>query len=107
MVQDIKTPYDDLTAYDVAPRLKAEARLKQEGYRQAIRDFGDSCLAKLKPGEPIFVLRAQDMVAPEIVRAWAIAANSKGTPLRKTDAAMDLADEMDKWTHTHGSKVPD
>lgn len=35
----------------------------------------DSCLAKVKPGEPIFVLRGQDMLAPHFVRAWATLAH--------------------------------
>lgn len=31
----------------------------------------DSCLAKVREDEPIFVLRGQDVLAPDIVRAWA------------------------------------
>jgi hypothetical protein len=31
----------------------------------------DPCLCKLKPGEPIFVLRGQDTSTPTLVREWA------------------------------------
>ena len=37
----------------------------------AIRQFDDDCLAKVEVGEPIFVLRAQDVTAAETVEAWA------------------------------------
>jgi len=33
-------------------------------------DLHDDILTKLQPGEPFFVLRAQDMLAPEIMQLW-------------------------------------
>ena len=32
----------------------------------------DACLANVKGDEPIFVLRAQDQLAPNAVKAWAM-----------------------------------
>ncbi len=57
----------------------------------------DSCLDKVKPGEPIFVLRAQDALAPKIVREWAIAALRADVDPYKINEALDCADEMEKW----------
>lgn len=57
--------------------------------------------------EPIFVLRAQDIVAPEIVREWAYRAAMAGTPREKVVAARKIADQMEDWQIAHRRKVPD
>lgn len=67
----------------------------------------DSCLKKGAPDEPIFVLRAQDKLAPNLVRMWAASAASQGTPYEKTREGRELADRMEQWQAEHGSKVPD
>lgn len=67
------------------------------GKRNTDGTWEDSCLAKVKPEEPIFVLRAQDFIAPKLVRAWAIQAKAVGCPLEKVQEALDCADSMDKW----------
>lgn len=41
------------------------------GKRREDGTWEDSCLEKLKPGEPFFVLRAQDRTAPILVEVWA------------------------------------
>ena len=86
---------------------------------QIIREHcGDPCLAKVKEGEPIFVLRAQDATASDYVRDWArdlgisVAANSNiatdSERFQRTKAkiaeANDLADRMEAWPDR---KVPD
>ena len=38
----------------------------------------ETCFNKLKPGEPYFVLRAQDTLASSLVRAWASLAKANG-----------------------------
>lgn len=57
----------------------------------------DPCLAKAAPDEPIFVLRAQDKLAPEIVRAWAIRAEAHGCAPEKLREAYALAEAMEQW----------
>ena len=69
------------------------------GYRDT-----DSCLQKVGPDEPIFVLRAQDELAASLVRLWAGRARAAGAPAEKVDEAYACADAMDAWP-TH--KVPD
>ena len=66
----------------------------------------DSCLARARDDEPIFVLRAQDMFAPELVRKWAELA-FQGTPALKIEEALACADAMEAWVRKHGTKVPD
>jgi len=68
---------------------------------------------KILPGappavdEPAFVLRAQDKLAPTIVRAWAFAAAGEGVDTEKVADAYSIADEMDRWQKDNGCKVPD
>jgi hypothetical protein len=54
--------------------------------------------------EPIFVLRAQDMLAPTLVRQWADEAERNGCPKQKVDEARDLAGAMEQWP---SRKFPD
>jgi ribosomal protein L7Ae-like RNA K-turn-binding protein len=57
----------------------------------------NKCLQKVATDEPIFVLRAQDILAPEVVRAWARQAKEHGTPAVKVHEALALADAMERW----------
>lgn len=57
----------------------------------------DTCLQKAAENEPIFVLRAQDMLAPGIVREWAKQAAAHGCSQEKVLEAHSLADRMDQW----------
>ena len=68
--------------------------------------IGTSCLSRASHDEPIFVLRAHDPIAAEIVRQWArdyryakTDANGRTTDRQHTKflEAMTLADQMDKW----------
>ena len=61
-------------------------------------------LAKVGDDEPIFVLRAQDMLAPEMVRAWAYAAEASGCPPEKVNEALAIATRMEQWPKR---KMPD
>lgn len=67
----------------------------------------DACLAKAKDDEPIFVLRAQDKLAPALVRMWANLAEVHGCGTMKLNEAELLADRMEAWAGTNGSKWPD
>lgn len=77
----------------------------------------DRCLQKVSDDEPIFVLRAQDRLAPALVRQWArdmlihgLIGNAVEDPdkieeLRtRAKEACDQADEMERW---HTRKYPD
>ncbi len=57
----------------------------------------NSCLSKAADNEPLFVLRAQDKLAPIVVRIWAILAEQHGTDLEKVHEAKRLAFEMEQW----------
>lgn len=68
----------------------------------------ESCLNKAAPEEPIFVLRANDPVAAQVVRYWASCYvdhkreyNTDGIltnkQLSKAQEARGLANEMDSW----------
>jgi len=68
------------------------------------RKSSDSCLSKVGKNEPIFVLRAQDKLAPIVVEQWATLAFGTGVPLKKVLGARKLADEMRQWPNR---KLPD
>ncbi len=67
---------------------------------------GPSCLTSAADDEPIFTLRANDELAPEIVRAWAYEYfdSKKDDRFNVTDAqrakfreALALANQMEAW----------
>lgn len=68
---------------------------------------GPSCLTNATDDEPVFVLRANDELAPDIVRLWAAmykhqkqAACRNGLnydQIAKHKEALNLADQMDHW----------
>jgi hypothetical protein len=67
----------------------------------------DACLAKVYSDEPIFVLRAQDRLAPALVKLWAELASLHGAPFGKTAEAIKLAMRMEGWAATNHTKWPD
>jgi hypothetical protein len=67
----------------------------------------DSCLAKVADDEPIFVLRAQDKSAPDLIRQWA-ASNHATLADGRFQEAHRIADAMDAWQRETGrGKWPD
>jgi hypothetical protein len=58
---------------------------------------GKGCLGKAHPDEPVFVLRGQDALAGDLVRAWADKAKEHGAAPGKVREARALAAQMDKW----------
>jgi len=65
------------------------------------------CLAKAAGDEPLFILRAKDMLAPGVVRVWVHYARASGVPEEKLNEALELAERMERWQAKHGKKVPD
>ncbi len=87
---------------------------KREALTQAASGLG--CLGKARDDEPVFILRAQDRFAPQLVEEWArlvddnvrfavseAADNSK----RKASRARALAHQMRAWQELNKSKTPD
>jgi hypothetical protein len=65
-------------------------------------------LTRVAEDEPVFILRAKDKHAADVVRLWAKKAELSGTPRAKVDEALDLAHEMDRWAKVNGgARVPD
>jgi hypothetical protein len=62
------------------------------------------CFAKAADDEPLFVLRAQDRLAPDVVREWARLAEAHACAPHKVAEARSLADAMERWPHR---KLPD
>lgn len=70
---------------------------------------------KALPDEPVFVLRAQDILAADIVREWAdrlakVEPASSADRIRhasKVVGARKIADAMDEWGRKYGTKYPD
>ncbi len=57
--------------------------------------------------EPLFVLRAQDQIAPIIVGLYALHLTTMPVDKRKVDSARKVAANMRAWQALHGCKVPD
>ena len=57
------------------------------------------------PDEPVFVLRAQDVIAPTVIRLWADIAELQGVDVEKVANARRIALHMDHWTGD--KKTPD
>jgi hypothetical protein len=62
------------------------------------------CFSKAADNEPLFVLRAQDKLAPVVIRLWAELAAINGAGLEKIHEAKRLAFEMEQWPTR---KMPD
>lgn len=67
----------------------------------------DSCLDRVDKNEPIFVLRAQDRLAPLVVRLWADLTAAQEGKTHKVTEAIELAKEMDDWGFENHRKFPD
>jgi len=59
---------------------------------------------KVPADEPVFILRAQDALAADLVEKWAIHARSVGCNHDKVLEAHAIAEEMRSW---HTRKNPD
>ena len=64
----------------------------------------NSCLNKAANDEPVFVLRAQDLLAPKVINFWCQLAGSAGTSAEKIAEARRLIQLMEQW---HTRKQPD
>jgi hypothetical protein len=60
-------------------------------------EMEQGCFAKAADDEPVFVLRAQDKLAPDLVREWAVRAAEHECSVAKVNEAFALADKMEAW----------
>lgn len=75
--------------------------------RELIED-PQSCLNKTGDDEPVFLLRARDVLAPKVVRLWATLLEIEtGTYPEKSSLALLLSNQMLTWQQIHGKKIPD
>lgn len=72
--------------------------------KMANKKDGIPCYDKASDEEPLFVLRAQDLLGPEMVREWAHRAASLGTPQEKVEEALHCADQMEGWQVSTGRR---
>lgn len=57
--------------------------------------------------EPVFLLRAQDINAPRVLRYWVMQGLKAGVDTAMLEAADRQAQAMEAWQREHGLKVPD
>lgn len=63
---------------------------------------------KIAADEPVFLLRAKDICAPEAVEAWAAVAEAEGADALIVATARQQASRMRQWQEATGiAKVPD
>jgi hypothetical protein len=62
---------------------------------------------KIPADEPVFLIRAQDRVGPDIVDLWAQYAADVGAAPDIIIKAQKHAQKMRDWQREHGCKVPD
>jgi len=82
--------------------LFAARRGARTGVRSKKSKF--DCLDRLASGEPYFVLRAQDRLAPELIETWAVEAELNDCPPQKVASARAVAKAMRGWRKR---KLPD
>ena len=62
---------------------------------------------KIPEDEPVFLLRGQDELAPDLVRTWAIQLFAKGGNPVMAGMALEQSKLMEEWQKTHKKKLPD
>lgn len=78
---------------------------KLETMRAAAR--GQGCLGRADDDEPVFVLRAKDALAADILWEWIHQARVNSVNSDKIDAAQDDLEAFRQWRKQHGTKLPD
>lgn len=59
----------------------------------------------VRSDEEVFILRAQDIHAPEVVGHWCARAINSGVPEHKVVEAMECALKMRAWQDEHGEQI--
>ena len=81
---------------------------------ESLDKHNNPVLARAKDGEPIFVIRATDALAINVIDYWceslrAVSGASAvaATPDEKIKKAQRVRSAINEWQIIHGSKVPD
>jgi len=75
----------------------------RKDYQERIQDSANI----IPEDEPVFLIRAQDALGPDIVDQWADWAEEEGAKEDIVEHAREHAEAMRKWQEEHGSKIPD
>jgi hypothetical protein len=62
---------------------------------------------KIPDREPVFLLRGQDLAAPDALRVYAMLADKMGASSDLIKATLDQAKEMEAWQREIARKTPD
>lgn len=62
---------------------------------------------KIPENEPVFLIRGQDLAAPETLRQYALEAHRRGADNDLIIATLDQARAMEKWQRERARKTPD
>lgn len=65
----------------------------------------DPTIKKIGDDEPIFVLRAQDALAPVTIAHWIYRATNSGVPIAKLESAHRYLAEIEAWQFAHPDRV--
>ena len=64
-------------------------------------------LGLIPEDEPVFLLRAKDMLAPSILKLWAYHLRLSGGQVLMAQLVEEHADKMMEWQEKNGCKIPD
>lgn len=103
--------YGRIYTQDDVKRLVTEAY--EQGARYGMSGFNETWTQRFLTAqnchfpadEPIFVLRAQDKLAPDVVDYWSTRAAGRDVDQSAVDSASKCADEMDEWQENNPDKV--
>lgn len=79
---------------------------KKETLEAALR--GEGCLGKAADDEPVFVLRAKDLVAPSAIEYWSERVRTEATrneSIQKGYQALEVANAFRLWQDAKSVKV--
>jgi hypothetical protein len=62
---------------------------------------------KIGQDEPVFLLRAKDVLAPAMIENWASALKAHGGDYKIVSNALEHAHNMREWQKVNGCKLPD
>ena len=62
---------------------------------------------KIGENEPVFLVRAQDILAPEIMRLWAMLHRVQGGDPHMSELVEKHAEKTKQWQGTHGCRIAD
>jgi hypothetical protein len=68
-----------------------------------IQDSSD----RIPEHEPVFLLRATDKIAPDVVRVWIMMARQAGANVDILQLAHDQANKMEEYGRNYGCHTPD